>query len=130
MAGAWRNRYLAPFYALAISFVLVLLLGFTLEPPEPPPQPKPEPKSSITFSGQDKFPVKSASVWLGDEKHTVRSLSELEELKTSEPVMVCAQLDKKKWEAIGAEDAGIVTCWGPLEPRRPGGVITLRVAPR
>jgi hypothetical protein len=129
MARAWRNRYLAPFYALAISFVLVLLLGFTLEAPKPPPPPEPEPKSSITFSGENNFPVEKASVWLGDEKHTVESLAELKELKTSEPVMVCAQLDRK-WKAIGAENAGIVTCWGPLEPRRPGAVITLEVEPR
>src|ERR1700741_2376588 len=130
MAGAWRNRYLAPFYALAISFVLVLLLGFPLEAPKPPPPPEPEPKSSITFSGEDNFPVKKASVWLGGEKHTVSSLAELEQLKPSEPVMVCAQLDEKKWKAIGAEDAGIITCWGPLEPRRPGAVITLEVERR
>jgi len=129
MAGAWRNRYLAPFYALAISFVLVLLLGFTLDEPEPPPQPKqPEPESSIAFSSaEDKFPVRSAIVSWGDEKHTVKSLAELERLKTNEPVFVCAQLDKG-WEPLGrAEKLGTTTCWGPLEPRKPGADITIRV---
>jgi len=127
MAGAWRNRYLAPFYALAISFVLVLLLGFTLEPPEPPPPPvRPDPESSITFSAADEFPVKSAIVSWGDEQHNVESPAELARLKTNEPVFVCAQLDKG-WEAVGADKLGAITCWGPLEPREPGADITIRV---
>lgn len=30
MSDAWRNRYMAPAYALVISFVIVLILGMML----------------------------------------------------------------------------------------------------
>ncbi len=131
MADGWRNRYMAPFYALAISFVLALLLGFTLDAPaEPKRQSRPEPvASSIRFASEkDAFPVESAIVWFGGKPHPVASLPELEGLRPTEPVVVCALL-QKGFVPVGGEQIGDPrhVCWGPLDAARPGGEITIRI---
>lgn len=129
MAHGWRNRYMAPFYALAISFLLVLLVGVTLDAPATP-QRRPEPPApSIRFSsGQDDFPITSAIVLWGNEMHTVRTDAQLRALKPTDPVLVCARLDEG-WEAVRATELGDTKywCWGPLEPRKPGADITIPV---
>jgi hypothetical protein len=139
MADGWRNRYMAPFYALAISFVLVLLLGVILtNKPEADPKPQapttvtvePEPEeSSVRFSSTETpFPVTVAVVWWGNEKKTVKKLADLEKLRPTGPVRVCAVMSRG-WVAVRAEkleDTDYV-CWGPLEPKRPGDAITIDV---
>jgi hypothetical protein len=127
MADGWRNRYMAPFYALAISFVLVLLLGLTLpgkastdEPPDPttpvPTQPKePDRAKGIVFS-EEKFPLTSAVVLWGGETKVVMSLDELEKLRPTEPVTVCAQMPRG-WSAVDvATPDNKLVCWGPIKP--------------
>jgi hypothetical protein len=138
MADGWRNRYMAPLYALAISFVLVLLLGFTLDTPGPVKPltpatvtktvaPKPV-KSALRFSSKEApFPVTTATIWWGTHDETVRSLAEFTKLEVTPPVRVCA-LMANGWVALKAKKLGKdYVCWGPLEPEEPGGAITIDV---
>jgi hypothetical protein len=141
MADGWRNRYMAPFYALAISFVLVLLLGFTLTAPGSEADPtaatptvtktvEPEPvESSLRFSSKENpFPATVAIVWWDNERRTVKSADELNKLRPTAPVRVCA-LMAKGWVALKADklEKTDYMCWGPLEPRKPGEAITIDV---
>jgi hypothetical protein len=121
---------MAPFYALAISFVLVLLLGLTLpgkgsdEPDrkdtpttqEPGTGEKPALPTGIEFSKRQPFPAKSLIVVWGDTKKVVTP-EELAGLRPDEPVMVCAQM-AKGWAAPEANitPENNVVCWGPIEP--------------
>lgn len=107
MADGWRNRYMAPFYALAISFVLVLLVGFTLDAPE---------ASKIKFS-DDTFPVTGAVVVADDEVTVLDKAADLKSLEIDEQFVVCGQLSNG-WSAKKAKKAtnsGFV-CWGPYQP--------------
>lgn len=139
MADGWRSRYMAPFYALVISFVLVFLLGLALQEPtgaeergdDPPtttvlPRERPEPLG-IRFSSTEEFPVVSAIVFWDDTKKVVRDARGLLALRPDTAVTVCGQL-QRGWAAVGATSTpdNNVVCWGPSEPA-PGEFITLQV---
>ncbi len=140
MADGWRNRYMAPFYALAISFVLVLLLGFTLSSrPERGPEaagpddghgePEPE-ESSVRFSSKETpFPVTVAIVVVGRRKEDREEASPTWRSCDPPSRSGSARLMARGWVAVKAEkleDTDYV-CWGPLEPKRPGDAITINV---
>lgn len=131
VADGWRNRYMAPFYALIISFALVLLLGSLLNKDpqaEPVTQPKttteqPDPtpaQPKITFSAQGAttFPGSNLTLIHGDEQTSFEDFSDLPELPTDEKYAVCAVLNDG-WTAVGAMRAPYseYSCWGPFDPK-------------
>ena len=131
MADGWRNRYMAPFYALIISFVLVLLLGLLLETdpstgpaaqqkPTPATQEPATPQPKVIFSakGAKEFPGSRLTLTHGDEEQPFDALDELPELPVDETFGICAVLDEG-WTAVGATRApnSKYSCWGPFDPK-------------
>ena len=63
MSDGWRSRYMAPAYALVISFVLVLLLGFALHEQE---------TGGTTDPGSTTTPPTSSAPTTGSPPHPTR----------------------------------------------------------
>jgi hypothetical protein len=137
VADGWRNRYMAPFYALIISFALVLLLGFSFreEPGTQNPEPKEKttvptattPATAFSANSSEEFPGAEVTVVYGDEKKKVRDLGAIPTLQLTEKYAVCAKLDDG-WAAVDATRApdSDYSCWGPFDPKS-GKPFVLRV---
>jgi hypothetical protein len=135
MADGWRDRLMAPLYALAITFAIVLITGMVLSKPALPSTPPP-PKNlalvQITVDGQrgglpDSVPVRveladgtrAADVRLG------RS-GELTLLVPDENARVCVRLPKG-W--VGGAERGATAgdfCWSLTEGHQAAPIVLRR----
>lgn len=130
MTDGWRNRYMAPFYALIISFALVLLLGTVLEKSTagPPAEPKSTPttqappddpataRPEVVFVGAKRFPGEELTLVHGDEQTALGDLGDLPELPIDDRYAICAILDNG-WVAVDAVQVprSRFSCWGPFD---------------
>jgi hypothetical protein len=123
---------MAPFYALIISFALVLLLGSLLQksaPAEPSAEPKPTPTNEeptgdpatvtpkLVVKGAKSFPGSALTLVHGGEQTPFGGLRDVPELPSDEKYSVCAVLNDG-WVAVDAiEPPGSdFSCWGPFDP--------------
>jgi hypothetical protein len=132
---------MAPFYALIISFAIVLLLGFALEKePETENERAAEKTAqkttapaavtpSVTFSakGSKNFPGAELTLVHGDEMETIGDNGTIPAVPLNEKYVLCAVLGDD-WTGVDATRApdSRYTCWGPFDPKSDQGVV-LRV---
>ena len=130
MADGWRNRYLAPVYALVISFVIVLVAGLLALPKtsagEPPnPQPTTAPQANIRFlvsrTNTPATKLNGTTVELFGGDPLTREVNEKGELSLPVPktrFTICANLPDD-WSANSRKPSdSTFTCWGPFEPEK------------
>jgi len=132
VADGWRNRYMAPFYALIISFALVLLLGSVLKKDtptgsatsasttRPPTTEPPTTQPQGTFSAKDSkgFPGSDLTLVYDDQMKQFRDLGKIPAVPLDEKYAICAVLDDG-WTAVDAMRApdSEYSCWGPFDPK-------------
>lgn len=127
MADGWRHRYMAPFYALIISFALVLVLGTVLEKntsagskatptaQEPAGDPATA-KPKVVVAGADGFPGEELTIVHGGTQTLVDDLGDLPPLPTDGKYAICGIVDKG-WVAVGAIQVpgSDFSCWGQFD---------------
>ncbi len=140
MADWWRNRYMAPVYALMISFVIVLLVGFAVHSSQPG-QATPNPPPAAPGQSVNKIQFKAAvanvhlveladtEVELFGEVHRTATMDQNGELSApapDKPFVICADLPPG-WSAKNAQksEQSRYTCWGPFNP---GSDVTLMLS--
>jgi hypothetical protein len=135
MADGWRNRNLAPLYALVISFVLVLLFGAVLPTPEADQTAW---KFQVPRTGEDGAAGKTVeapeefaafAIW-GDHVRSVGHLKELDDLDIDSEVTVCVIVESG-WimeEQAGSTAEGY-TCSQPLAPDAGKNTVKIKIVP-
>ena len=121
MADGWRTRYVAPVYALVISFVVVLLLGMAFATDDGTNKAAPAtPTIGFVPAG---FPARSAVLVSGGRQVPIKDQKALESLKPAAPFQICAVLDPGWTTSNGVKlPKSDFTCWGPFDPDARGDV--------
>jgi hypothetical protein len=116
-----RSRWLAPVYALAISFLAVLLLGLVVREPAEPEPPPARPKVDIRFvtTGQDRVQLDNTKVKVlagSSSDLTVHAGGGVDDVTSGESLTICARLPKGWSAPAPAERLGDFTCWPQVDP--------------
>ncbi|WP_158845929.1 hypothetical protein [Saccharothrix deserti] len=128
-----RSRWLAPVYALVISFLSVLLLGAVVSEPATTPPAGEEPTVDLQFvttkdeqGGTTPVPVTGpdiaeVTVLVGrGSGFEVGADGKVEDVMSGESLTVCAELPRE-WSAPGTTKRGEFTCWAERVPKVVGG---------
>ncbi|MCE6997164.1 hypothetical protein LZG04_20500 [Saccharothrix sp. S26] len=116
-----RGRWLAPVYALAVSFLAVLLLGAVMPEPE---QPTTVHLRFVT-NGQPAAALHDAEVEVlagADSDLTVNAEGGVDAVTSGRPLRICVHLPAG-WKAQGeTKPLGDLTCWERVTPDAEGRV--------
>jgi hypothetical protein len=122
---------MAPFYALIMSFAIVLLLGLVFEAPATEdkktddkavetttPPPAVTPPTAFSAEDSEDFPGSDLTLVYGDKEKKVRDLAKIPSLRLLEKYTICAVLDDG-WTGVDATRApnSDYSCWGPFDPK-------------
>jgi hypothetical protein len=115
----WRNRYLAPVYALIIGFVVVALLGAAVGDRSSPSSPPPGP-GKIVFMATvgDITELKGVKVEVIADTNQSGRLDAQGTVPVTIPGVlftVCAALPQN-WATVQGKETKRGYCWGPLDP--------------
>ncbi|MFE9750487.1 hypothetical protein ACFYOT_36755 [Saccharothrix saharensis] len=111
MPDALRSRWLAPFYALVVSFLAVLLLGAVVDEPDPPTR-----SVDIRFvtNGQDRTSLDHTrvEVFAGTESVlTVNAEGRIDDVPADRALTICVRLPEGWSASAPARRLGDYTCW-------------------
>ncbi|MEV8441126.1 hypothetical protein AB0425_27420 [Actinosynnema sp. NPDC051121] len=115
-----RSRWLAPVYALVISFLAVLLLGLVVREPTATGPPT-RPKVDIRFvtTGPDRTQLDNAQVKVLAGSSTdlrVNAGGGVDDVTSGQSLTICARLPKGWTAPAPAERLGDFTCWPKVDP--------------
>ena len=129
MPDGWRSRYLAPAYALMISFVIVFLVGFAVDSSQPR-EGTPNQQTTSGSAPKIRFAASGTNAALGElssvtvhlfgqapRQSTVDKDGNLNGPTPDQPFTICVELPPG-WSAKDARkpENSRYTCWGPFEP--------------
>lgn len=117
--GGLRSRWLAPVYAVVVSFLAVLLLGAVVREPAPPPPPPRTVDLQFVTPGQGRAPLADARVRVlagTTSELTVNAEGRVDDVASGRPLTICVRLPQGWTASAPAHRLGDFTCWPDVDP--------------